>query len=262
MEFVLSAALIFLAGFIDSIAGGGGLITVPVLTFLVGPGAIAIGTNKILGFVSALTALLVYTRKGHLQMKGSWPFLIALGIGTYTGAKITVHIPIELFKWLLLMICPVILVITLKRDSFITRTTDTHSPHLNETLSLKKISLTVVLGLACGLYDGSFGPGGGTYMFLSLAGWGGFPLLAAMATSKLANTLSAGVSLLSFAMDGAVVWLLGFKLVIFSVAGALIGSYFASARAKTIVRPVLAFVVFLLLAKLVQDLDFAFLSRF
>jgi uncharacterized protein len=259
MESFLPNLLVFIAGFIDSIAGGGGLITVPVLTFLVGPGAVAIGTNKILGLVSALTALIVYMRKGHLQLRGSMGFLVALGLGTFVGAKITMHLPIEAFKWFLLSVCPLILIIILRRDSFVSRSgsgvkaTDPLSTS-GETLVAKPLWVLALLGVGCGIYDGAFGPGGGTFMFLSLAGWGGFPLLAAIATSKLANTLSAGVSLASFAYDGAVIWTVGLKLAAFSIAGALIGSHFASARAKTVVRPVLVIVVCMLLAKIASEL--------
>jgi uncharacterized membrane protein YfcA len=247
LPFFAAAFFIFLAGFIDSIAGGGGLITIPVLTLIVGPGAIAIGTNKILGLVSAGAALLVYMRKGHLRLKGSAAFLISLAAGTFTGSQVAMILPLAIFKWLLLGVCPVILFITLRRDSFITRD---HAPGGAEIAPHWVLGL---LGFMCGFYDGSFGPGGGTFMFLSLAGWGGFPILAALATSKLANTLSAGCALISFAHNRSVVWDVGLKLSAFSVAGALLGSSFASARAKQVVRPVLVVVVLLLLAKLTME---------
>jgi uncharacterized membrane protein YfcA len=233
--------LVFLAGFIDSIAGGGGLITVPVLTLIVGPGAIAIGTNKIVGLAAALTALLVYARKGHLRVRGSMGFLVGLAIGTWVGAKLAIVMPVEYFKWFLIGIAPVILFITLKRDSFLTR-----EPNGVPAAA----GVLAFWGFACGAYDGAFGPGGGTFMFLSLTLFGGFSLLGALATSKLANTLSAGVSLASFAFDGAVVWSVGLQLMGLCVVGAFVGSQLASQRAKQVVRPVLVVVVLLLLARL------------
>jgi uncharacterized membrane protein YfcA len=87
-------------------------------------------------------------------------------------------------------------------------------------------------------------------MFLSLTLFGGFSLLGALATSKLANTLSAGVSLASFAVDRVVVWQVGLQLMGLCVAGAFIGSQLASQRAKQVVRPVLVIVVLLLLVRL------------
>jgi len=241
MEWVYKG-LTFLAGFIDSIAGGGGLITVPVLTMMVGPGAVAIGTNKIVGLAAALTALIVYARKGHLQVKGSLWFLIGLAVGTWSGAKLAMVLPVEYFKWFLICIAPVILFITLQRESFLTR----------EQVTKPAAPLWLVFwGFMCGGYDGSFGPGGGTFMFLSLVLFGGFSLLSALATSKLANTLSAGVSLLSFSLDGAVRWTEGLSLTLFCVAGAFIGSQVASQKAKQVVRPVLVLVVLLLLIRLV-----------
>lgn len=194
-----------------------------------------------MGLVSALTALVIYVRKGHLQLDGSGWFLAALALGTYWGSKLTLVLPVSWFTWFLVAVCPLILYITLKRDGFITqdRLTEPSAPQV-----------LFFLGLVCGIYDGAFGPGGGTFMFLSLALWGGFSVLAAIATSKLANTISAGVSLGSFAWDDAVVWSMGLPFAVFSFVGALLGAHFASQKAKLIVRPVLVFVVLLLLARL------------
>jgi uncharacterized protein len=242
-------ALVFLAGFIDSIAGGGGLITVPILTLLLGPGAVAIGTNKIVGLAAALIALIVYARKGHLQIKSSAPFLIGIALGTISGSKLAMHLPKEYFQWFLLAACPVILFITLKRESFLTK--EHSQPSLR---GRRQIALVAFLGAACGFYDGVFGPGGGTFMFLSLAGIGGYSVVAALATSKLANTLSAASALGSFALEGVVVWDVGLRLALFAGLGALIGSQIASKNAKVIVRPMLVIVVVILLTKLAFDI--------
>jgi uncharacterized membrane protein YfcA len=244
VPFFFAALLIFVSGFIDSIAGGGALINVPILTLMVGQGAIAIGTNKILGFTMALAALIVYMRKGHLQLRGSWPFLAALAAGAVTGSRVSILLSPLIFKWLLLGVCPVILFVTLRRDSFISR------DHTKSGTEIASLWILLALGFICGFYDGTFGPGGGTFMFLALAGWGGFPILAALAISKLANTFSAGAALVSFGIHGSVVWDVGSKLAVFGVIGAVLGSSFASARAKTVVRPVLVIVVLLLLGKL------------
>src|SRR5947209_5901322 len=94
-----------LAGFIDSIAGGGGLVTLPTLILIVGPGAQAIGTNKIVGSVAALVALGVYARAGHLQWKRSAAFAFWIGVGSFCGSRVSPLIPPEFFKWLLLVTC-------------------------------------------------------------------------------------------------------------------------------------------------------------
>lgn len=237
-EFWIYSALIFLAGFIDSVVGGGGLMTVPALTLLLGPGALAIGTNKILGTAAALTALIIYTRKGHLQIKPAIPFLLGIAGGTVSGASVASVLPVEVFKWLILLICPLLLVLILKKDFFIREIQPSKSPRI-----------LLFLGLACGFYDGVFGPGGGTFMFLSLYMFGGMSLLVAMTTSKLANTISASFSLATFHFQGNVSWSTGLPLMLFIVGGAFVGSQLAAKNAPRIVRPALIVVVTLLVLR-------------
>lgn len=246
--------LVFLAGFIDSIAGGGGLITVPVFTLLLGPGALAIGTNKIVGLAAASTALFIYARKGHLQIKGSVPFIIGLAIGTFCGAKLGTHLPARHFTWFLIAALPLLLYFILKRDSLLSMS----APH-HTNRSPQSPLLLIGLGFLCGGYDGVFGPGGGTFMFLALFVFGGFSLLPALATSKLANTLSAGLSLITYAQSGFVSWSTGLPLTALCIVGAMIGSTIATQNAKRVVRPVLAIVVILLLIRLaVSELNLQF----
>lgn len=234
--------LIFVAGFVDSIAGGGGLITLPVFTLLVGPGASAVATNKIVATVAAGTALVVYARKGHLNIKIGIPFLVGIGLGTFIGSYFALVVPVKIFKWLLLVICPILLYVTIKKNDFIKQHEVTYTPNLY---------ILFTSGLIVGAYDGVFGPGGGTFMLFSLVLWAKLPLMVALATSKLANTISASVALGNFAYHGAVVWPTGLRLAGFIFAGALLGSTLATKKAETIVRPILVIVVSFLMIRIV-----------
>lgn len=227
--------------------GGGGLITVPALTILLGPGAQTIGTNKILAVTSTLSALIVYARKGHLDIKKGIPFLITVAIGTVVGAKAAPLLPVDLFNWFLLIVCPVILWVVLKKDSFHTK------------LGLPKeqrLPWMIGLGLLCGFYDGVFGPGGGTFMFLSLNLLIGLPLLGAIATAKLANVVSASGSLFTYSLQDLVLWDVGLKYAGFVLIGSVLGSLTAHSKAPQIVRPLLVVVILLLMGRIAQTLFF------
>jgi uncharacterized membrane protein YfcA len=195
---LVSAGLV--AGLIDSIAGGGGLITVPLLTILIGPGSLAIGTNKVAAVCSSLFALLVYMRAGHVDLKGNRIFALFVGLGAIFGALLSPFIPAPAYRILLILICPVILLIVFKKELWVRHEIENE---ISPTLSSRyKLILFWSLGLASGLYDGVAGPGGGTLMFLALFLVARIPLIAAMATAKVANLTSASLSLATYASTG------------------------------------------------------------
>jgi uncharacterized membrane protein YfcA len=239
------------AGFVDSIAGGGGLITLPALTLLFGPGASVIGTNKIAGCMAAAMALVVYARKGHFDFKRSLAFTLWISIGSYLGSQISPLLPAPLFHWFLVITCPIILWIVFRKDLWV-RSENVVSTPLKSTKWLGLLEPGIfVSGILCGIYDGAWGPGAGTLMLLSLIFFARLPLFIALAASKLANACSAAVALASYASKGYVHWPEGICLAIGISLGAVVGAQCATQNASRIVRPVLASVVCLLLAKLV-----------
>jgi uncharacterized protein len=233
------------AGFIDSIAGGGGLITVPALMLLVGPGAHAIGTNKVAALVAAGVALLVYVRAGHMDWRRAISFTFCVAAGSFCGSLVTPSVPAAAFRWFLAVTCPLVLWILWRKDFWIS------SPRAAGSAFGLPILLS---GLACGFYDGLWGPGGGTFMFLSLLVFGKVPLLGALAASKLANTASALSSLTGYTLQGYVHWVEGAFLALGIGTGAFFGARTATHRASRIVRPVLTIVVVLLVLTLFREL--------
>lgn len=243
LEFVIIGALILLAGFIDSIAGGGGLITVPAISVLVGEGVSAIATNKIFGVASSVAALIVYWMHGHVRIKRSLIFVAAIPFGSWAGAKAGIYLTPDIFRWMVAIIFPVMLLLILRRDA-ITKMREASGKEV-------KPIILIGLGLFCGFYDGCFGPGGGTLMFLSLAAVAQMPMLEALASSKVANSLSAFASLISYSIDGKVQWGKGLPLSICIIVGALIGSRLASTKTQSVIKPVLVIVVALLIIKII-----------
>ena len=233
-----------LAGFIDAIAGGGGLITVPMWTLVMGPGAHVVATNKVGAFASAAMALWVYRRRHPLPWREGLWFLVAISSGSFGGSLLTGLVPLRVFSGLLLTLCPVILYIVWSKEKlFGTRPTIASSP--------AKFALA---GFLVGVYDGFFGPGGGTFMLLALLWLTHIPLMSALALSKLANALSAGVSLGGFAMQGWVDWRWGLVGGVSIMLGSFLGARLARQKSISVVRPALTVVVLILMAKVAWDL--------
>ena len=226
-----------IAGIIDSIAGGGGLITLPVLSQFLEPGAHAIGTNKIVGFMGASIAFLVYLRTQPFHLKKGLIFILAVGLGSFVGSICSPYVPKIYFRYFLIAACPLVLWVLWNKQLFIQEV----SAHIPKPTSL------IIAGLFVGFYDGFFGPGGGTFMLLGLL-WGvRLPLLEALLLSKLANSVSAGVSLVSYGFQGYVHPKFGLIMALGMTFGGFLGAHFASKKAEKVVRPVLALVVIILL---------------
>jgi len=232
----------FFTGLIDSVVGGGGLISLPFLSTQLGIGAYAIGTNKILGTVGALSALIIYTRKGHLLFREGFVFCLYCAMGSFIGSKLTPLLSPTFFKYFMIIMCPILLTIIWNSDKF---TAD------NQIAKKHHHYLIFISGILSGAYDGFFGPGGGTFMFLSIFFLAKFPLLTSIAISKMANTFSAGTALVTYGMSGLVNWKLGSIMAIGMLTGSFIGATYASKNAQKIIRPVLLFVVCLLFINLI-----------
>lgn len=230
-----------LTGLIDSVVGGGGLISLPTLSIAIAPGAEAIGTNKIVGVVGAGMALFVYARKGHLRLKEGLLFCLVCALGSFLGSSSAPYVSKDFFQYLLIFICPFILWIVWNKEKFFKE---------RENFIKPNIGIFLTSALLSGFYDGFFGPGGGTFMFLSLFLGTGFPLLSAIAISKLANTFSAGTALFTFSMNGYVHWKEGFVMATGMALGSYLGASYASKFAIKIVRPMLVLIVILLMTKL------------
>lgn len=242
MENYLLTLMGFLTGLIDSVVGGGGLISLPTLSIAIAPGPHAIGTNKIVGVVGAAIALFVYTRKGHLRWKEGLAFCAVCAIGSFLGSSLAPYVSKEFFRYLLIFMCPVILWIVFNREKFFKERENFTKPHPY---------LFFFSAIFSGFYDGFFGPGGGTFMFLSLFLGTGYPLLTSIAISKLANTFSAGTALITYGFNGYVHWQEGLTMALGMAFGSYVGASYATKAAMKIVRPMLIFIVVLLMIKLI-----------
>lgn len=244
--YLVLIGLAFIAGFIDSIAGGGGLITIPAVALVLGSlDAQTIGTNKVVAVAAAGFAFLVYLKKGFFKLKEGLLFTAFIAVGSFLGSLSAPFVPAIYFKYFLIVSAPLVLWIIFKRSFWLSRAHAVHSPY--------QFILIITSGFLCGFYDGIWGPGGGTFMLLSLLVLANQPLMTAIAISKFANLISAGSSLSGYALQGLVVWKIGIMAFIPAMLGALMGAQLASQKAEKIVRPILVVVVVLLLLKIYFD---------
>lgn len=236
--------LVFLAGFVDSVAGGGGLISLPAYLFVGLPPHIASGTNKVVNSMGTALATWKYYKSGKVRIK--FALLAAAGaiIGASLGTEIALHINAEVFRILLLIALPIAaLLITLKKD-FGTNSSDTYDAETN-----KELLTCFIIGIVIGCYDGMIGPGTGTFMIMAFSLFLHMDLLTASGCAKLGNLASNIASAALWILNGQVL----FALVIPAAACNMLGSYFGSQYAirggSKNVRSMIYVVLFLLFVK-------------
>lgn len=232
------------AGFVDSIAGGGGLITVPCMLLAGIPPLEAIATNKVQGPFGAASATIAYARRGHVDLVKQLPMALIAALGGGVGALIASHIPGAVLGAVIpFLLIGIALFFALK-------------PNLSDKDSTRRIKPLVFAVTAVpfvALYDGIFGPGAGSFYMLGFVLLAGFGLLKATAHTKLINLGSNLGSLAVFAVNGAIFWKLGLIMGVGQLLGAQIGSRLAMRGGAKIIKPLLVIVCLAMAAKLISD---------
>lgn len=241
LSFVFLLGIAFLAGLIDSIAGGGGLLTIP--SFLVAgiPPHLAIGTNKLQSSFGSLTAAVNYLRLGLIDKKQ-----ILLGVfSTMVGALLGSWIVTLISATFLETYIPYLLGALLLYLSFAKRMGEEDKHH-----RLSRQMFYPIFGLTLGFYDGFFGPGTGAFWTIALVSILGFNLKKATAQTKVMNFTSNIVSLITFLLLGKVLLWLGIAMGVCQIAGAYVGSNLVAKKQVGFVRVLLIIVVSASLVKL------------
>lgn len=227
----------------DSVIGGGGLLTLPSLFLLGNETLTSVASNKVAGVTAALVAFLVYFRKISFNFKFCLLFTAAVLCGSLLGSLTANYFIRDYFKILILIACPAILYFIWNKEKWIY--------HLTHDLSVKiNQPLIVVCGLLVGFYDGSFGPGGGTAMFLVLVGLMKVPVMQALVISKAVNLISAAAALSGYWYQGLVDFRLVLPLAVGICLGAFCGANLALRNIEKILKPLLTAVVILLMSYL------------
>ncbi|RWX78370.1 hypothetical protein EPK99_07045 [Neorhizobium lilium] len=240
---LLLVAAVF-AGFIDSIAGGGGLITIPVLLIAGIPPLESIATNKLQSQFGSASATFAYARRGHVNLKSQLPMAAIAVIGGGIGALLASKIPASLLGSAIpFMLIAIALFFAFKPNL---SDTDSHRRVTPRVFGLTAVPLVAV-------YDGLFGPGAGSFYMLGFVLLAGFGMLKATAHTKLINLGSNFGSFLVFAVTGSVLWKVGLLMGVGQLLGAQIGSGLAMKNGAKIIKPLLVISCLVLAAKLLAD---------
>ncbi len=241
-HFVL-AAVGFCAGFIDSIAGGGGLLSVPALMASGMSPVMALGTNKVQSSLGTCLATWRYHRGGLIQWRGLGQAITLTAVGSALGTCAVQIIQIDTLKLIIpvLMLCAIAYFIL--------------SPRMTDAEATQRLSMTAYAPVAgiIGFYDGFFGPGTGSFFAASLVALVGMGLSRATGHTKALNLTSNIISAALFIHAGQVVWMIALLMGLSNIAGAWVGSHFALRHGARLIRPLLVLVSIGLTVKVLLD---------
>ncbi|MEM9482428.1 MAG: TSUP family transporter [Cyanobacteria bacterium P01_F01_bin.116] len=232
------------AGCIDTIAGGGGLIVLPTMLMIGIPPAAALATNKLQGSGGTLVASIYFLRKQIVRLKD----IRLTVLMTFVGAVLGVWLVLQVESTILKAIIPFLLI---SMGAYFAL-----SPQLGATDQKQRMthsSFSIFVAPLLGFYDGFFGPGTGMFMALSLVSLRGYNLTKATAQTKILNYTSNISSLLYFLAFGEVYWGAGLVMLIGQIIGSSIGARIVLAKGAALIRPIVAVVCFVMAAKLLFD---------
>ena len=240
--FLLSAS--FLAGFVDSIAGGGGIVQLPAL--LIGlpnsPAAEVLGTNKLSAVFGTTTAAALYRK----QIKPDPKVLIGMAIpaffGSAAGALLASRIPTSSMRPMILVLLIAVAIYTWLKPDLGKLENLRHVPK-------QRIQIGAIAGAVIGFYDGIFGPGTGSFLMLILLATLGYAFITASAIAKVVNVATNVGALIVFGINGAVIWQIGIIMGFANITGAIIGSRLAIRGGSTLVRKVFLLVTIVLIVR-------------
>lgn len=238
----------FLAGFVDSVAGGGGLISLPAYMATGMPMHYVYGCNKFSNSCGTTFATFKYFKEGALDFK----IAVFSGISSFIGAGIATKIVLLLdnntLKTMLIIILPIMaFVICFKLNKI-------EVDIENEPEKKRSILLAILIGFICGGYDGLFGPGTGTIAIMAFAIILKYNITTASGNAKLLNLMSNYAAVIGFFISGSIYFQFAIPCAIFNIAGSYLGSTLAIKNGIKFIRPMMIVVVILLIGKTILDM--------
>ena len=244
MTFLIVCPLLFLAGFVDSIGGGGGLISLPAYLLAGLPVHQAIATNKLSSTCGTALSTGRFLRHGLINLKLAVPSVIAAFVGSSLGARLSLLVSEDVMKYILFAVLPVAAFFVLNRHLFQDRG--------REAVADRRTTvICVISALLIGAYDGFYGPGTGTFLIIAFTVFARMSVSSANAQAKVINLTSNITSLAVFLINGQVMLPLGLAAALCNMAGNWLGSGLAMTRGTKIVRPVILGVLLLLFLKII-----------
>jgi uncharacterized membrane protein YfcA len=226
-SFLLLVCAALVAGFVDAIAGSGGLITVPALALAGLDPVAAVATNKVQSSFGSGSAMIAFSRAGYLD-RSAWPIPIACIAGGIAGAALLTYIPRDAVQIAL----PFVLIAVALYFALSSKISDADAISRMRRLAFICFVLPIIAA-----YDGVFGPGAGSFYTLAFITLLGYGVSRATAHTKLANFASNIVGLATLAFSGHIYWTVGFAMGVAALTGATIGAHTTMRIGARIVRP-------------------------
>jgi len=238
---------IFLAGFLDAIAGGGGLISLPAYWSAGIPAHMALGTNKFSSCCGTVFSTARYFRAGMIDVPVAVTGAAMALLGSWLGASTAMIASADFLNYLLIILIPAVTVLTLLKRK-LGLTDNAHLLRLGYRLILGALA-----GLVIGFYDGFFGPGTGTFLIIIYSALLHYDFVRANGNSKVVNLASNVAAMVTFAIHGQIWYALAIPAAVCGIAGNLVGSKMVVLRGNKLIRKVFVIAMLLLLARVLYN---------
>ncbi|MEJ8733530.1 TSUP family transporter [Mediterraneibacter sp. ICN-202921] len=244
VSFLIVCPLLFLAGLVDAIGGGGGLISIPAYLIAGLPPHMAVATNKLSSTCGTLLATLRFIRNHLINFRLAVPSIFAAILGSSLGAKISMLVPEKIMLYVLVFILPLSAFLVLNKKIF-------HDKGSEIVILDKKTYLTAILSaFFIGGYDGFYGPGTGTFLIIAFTVCAHLSIPTANAQAKIINLTTNITALAVFLINGQTLLPLGIAAALCNMAGGYLGAGLVMKNGAKIVKPSILFVLFLLFLKI------------
>ena len=238
--FLFVCPLLFLAGLVDAIGGGGGLISLPAYLIAGVPVHQAIATNKLSSTCGTTLATIRFIKNKLVNYKLAIPSVISAIIGSSIGGKLSMKMDERIMEYVLFAVLPVAAFIVLNKKMF------KDNPEAELLLNKKTYITAIAAAFIIGMYDGFYGPGTGTFLIIAFTVFAGMSVGVANAQAKVINLTTNITSLVIFIMGGQVLFTLGIAAAISNMIGGYIGAGLVMKKGSKIVKPTIILVLGLL----------------
>lgn len=243
--FLIVCPLVFLAGLVDAIGGGGGLISLPAYLIAGLPPHMAVATNKMSATFGTALATMRFIRAGLVNIKLAIPAVISAIIGSSIGANILLVVPAEIMNYVLVVVLPVSAFLVLNKKIFNDKGSDTVK------LDKRTYLTAMAAALVVGIYDGFYGPGTGTFLIIAFTVFAKLDIKTANAQAKVINLTTNVTALVILLINGQVMLFLGLVAAACNMVGGYIGAGLAMTKGSNLSRNCIIFVLFLLALKVI-----------
>ena len=247
IQTLLCCIAYFFAGIVDSITGGGGLITVAALLAVGIPVHYIVGTNQTAAYIGTGVAAVKYVKSGNIHRESALITLPFAIIGSYLGARLNLIVPDYYLKIFMLVTVPVVAFFVFANKSL------GEADRIDEKPGLSVALWSAAIGLVLGGYQGFYGPGAGVFFMIAYAVFLKLNLVRATGNTRFVIAIASTISVITYAASGAVLWTLAAACTVFYAIGSYMGAALAIKKGAAVIRPIMISVMVLLIVKILFD---------